>query len=150
MLWLWCRPAAAALIRPLAWELPYAAGVAIRRKKRQETGYMGLLGATLSRGAPALSSHLCRCRSQTGPHGQKDRSKHPASQRVPEWGPQGPRDWGIFLVFQNQPGSLNNVPVMPWSGLITVARCVALLPARILSIWCGNSIFLRQKKRLSE
>ena len=26
-LWLWCRPAAAALIRPLAWEPPYAAGV---------------------------------------------------------------------------------------------------------------------------
>ena len=23
-LWLWCRPAAAALIQPLAWELPYA------------------------------------------------------------------------------------------------------------------------------
>ena len=25
-LWLWCRPAAAALIQPLAWELPYATG----------------------------------------------------------------------------------------------------------------------------
>ena len=28
LLWLWCRPAAAALILLLAWELPYAAGVA--------------------------------------------------------------------------------------------------------------------------
>ena len=27
-LWLWCRLAATALIRPLAWEPPYAAGVA--------------------------------------------------------------------------------------------------------------------------
>ena len=27
-LWLWCRPTAAALIRPLAWELPYAESVA--------------------------------------------------------------------------------------------------------------------------
>ena len=27
LLWLWCRPAAVALIRPLAWEPPYAAGV---------------------------------------------------------------------------------------------------------------------------
>ena len=26
LLWLWCRPAAAALIWPLAWEFPYAAG----------------------------------------------------------------------------------------------------------------------------
>ena len=29
LLWLWCRPAAAALIQPLAWELPYAMGVAL-------------------------------------------------------------------------------------------------------------------------
>ena len=33
MLWLWCRPAAAALICCLAWEPPYAAGVALKRKK---------------------------------------------------------------------------------------------------------------------
>ena len=31
LLWLWCRLAAAAPIRPLAWELPYAAGAALRR-----------------------------------------------------------------------------------------------------------------------
>ena len=28
LLWLWCRPAATALIRPLAWEPPYAARAA--------------------------------------------------------------------------------------------------------------------------
>ena len=33
LLWLWFRLAAAAPIRPLAWELPYAAGVALKRKK---------------------------------------------------------------------------------------------------------------------
>ena len=33
LLWLWYRPAAAALIRPLAWELPYATGVALKGKK---------------------------------------------------------------------------------------------------------------------
>ena len=32
MLWPWCRPAAAAPIRPLAWELSYAASVAVKRK----------------------------------------------------------------------------------------------------------------------
>ena len=32
MLCLWCKPAAIALIRPLAWEPPYAVGVALKRK----------------------------------------------------------------------------------------------------------------------
>ena len=36
LLWLWCRPAAAALIQPLAWERPYAAGVAIKREKKKK------------------------------------------------------------------------------------------------------------------
>ena len=31
-LWLWWGPAAAALIRPLAWEPPYAAVVALKSK----------------------------------------------------------------------------------------------------------------------
>ena len=33
LLWLWPRPAAAAWIQPLAQELPYATGVAIKREK---------------------------------------------------------------------------------------------------------------------
>ena len=35
LLWLWCRPVATAPIRPLAWEPPYAAGVALEKAKRQ-------------------------------------------------------------------------------------------------------------------
>ena len=31
LLWLWCRPATAALIQPLAWEPPYAMGAALKR-----------------------------------------------------------------------------------------------------------------------
>ena len=31
LLWLWCRPAAAALIQSLAWEPPYALGSALKR-----------------------------------------------------------------------------------------------------------------------
>ena len=34
LLWLWCRPAAEAQIRPLAWEPPYAEGVALEKAKR--------------------------------------------------------------------------------------------------------------------
>ena len=37
LLWLWCRPAAAVPIRPLAWEPPYAAGAALGKKKKKET-----------------------------------------------------------------------------------------------------------------
>ena len=33
LLWLWYRPAAAALIPPLAWDLPYPAGAGVKRKK---------------------------------------------------------------------------------------------------------------------
>ena len=36
MLCLWCRPAATALIGPLAWELTYAVGVALEKTKRQK------------------------------------------------------------------------------------------------------------------
>ena len=33
LLWLWCRPAAAAPIQLLAWELPYAMGGALKRQQ---------------------------------------------------------------------------------------------------------------------
>ena len=42
LLWLWCRPAAAAPIRPLAWEPPYAAGVAQKNLKKKMYRNRGL------------------------------------------------------------------------------------------------------------
>ena len=39
LLWLWCRPEATALIRPLAWELPYAACAALKRQQQQQKKY---------------------------------------------------------------------------------------------------------------
>ena len=49
-LWLWCGPVATAPIRPLAWELPYAMGVALKRQKKKkikkrndDTHYTGCL-----------------------------------------------------------------------------------------------------------
>ena len=38
MLWLWCRLAAAVLIRPLAWELPYASGAALEKQASKQAG----------------------------------------------------------------------------------------------------------------
>mgnify|MGYP001189072516 CR=1 FL=1 len=36
LLWLWCRPAATAWIRPLAWEPPYAVGAALKRQRKEK------------------------------------------------------------------------------------------------------------------
>ena len=36
LLWLWCRPAATALILPLAWEPPYAVRAALKRQKKKK------------------------------------------------------------------------------------------------------------------
>ena len=37
LLWLWCRLAAIAPIRPLAWEPPYAAGAALEKGKKTKS-----------------------------------------------------------------------------------------------------------------
>ena len=42
LLWLPCRLAAAALIRALAWELPYATGTDLKRQKRERGKGTGL------------------------------------------------------------------------------------------------------------
>ena len=48
LLWLWCRLTVAALILPLAWELPYAMGTATHpppkkeRKKKKTTQVLNL------------------------------------------------------------------------------------------------------------
>ena len=36
LLWLWWRPTAVAPIRPLAWEPPYATGVALKSQKKKK------------------------------------------------------------------------------------------------------------------
>ena len=35
LLWLWCRPPGVALIRPLAWEAPYAVDAALKKKRKK-------------------------------------------------------------------------------------------------------------------
>ena len=42
LLWLWRRPVATALIRPLVWEPPYASGAALEKtKKKKKRGQVG-------------------------------------------------------------------------------------------------------------
>ena len=40
LLWLRCRPAAVTPIRPLAWELPHAAGGALTRQQKKDYGLL--------------------------------------------------------------------------------------------------------------
>ena len=49
LLWLWRRPVATAPIRPLAWEPPYAAGVALKRQKDQKKKALNILFRMLHR-----------------------------------------------------------------------------------------------------
>ena len=44
LLWLWHRPVATALVGPLAWEPPYALGVALKRRQQQQKKKIILLG----------------------------------------------------------------------------------------------------------
>ena len=43
-LWLWHRPAAVALIQPLVWEPPYAAGVALKKRREADEAFLLLQG----------------------------------------------------------------------------------------------------------
>ena len=40
LVWLWCRLATAAPIPLVAWELPYATGAAIKKKKERKEKYI--------------------------------------------------------------------------------------------------------------
>ena len=57
LLWLWCRLAATAPIPPLAWEPPYAAGVALKRHQTKKNPQDKL--AEAAKGNPFLWSRIC-------------------------------------------------------------------------------------------
>ena len=56
LLWLWRRPVATALIQPLAWEPPYAAGAAQEMAKRQKNKKTTSTKKTESWGSSCLGS----------------------------------------------------------------------------------------------
>ena len=53
LLWLWCRPAAVPWSQPLAWELPYAVGSALKSKTNKQTKKMKKQQCTLCARFPA-------------------------------------------------------------------------------------------------
>ena len=59
-LWLWCRLAVVAPIRPLAWEPPYALGAALKRPKKNKK----------ERNGQGNRSHLPDCREKKRKKGE--------------------------------------------------------------------------------
>ena len=51
---LWCRPAAAAPVRPLPWEPPYATGGTLKRKGKKKKGLIDELNLVEETNTPAI------------------------------------------------------------------------------------------------
>ena len=52
------RPAAAALIRPLPWDLPYAIGAALKSKRKEKKKFLNVAKDALHDLAPSAPTHL--------------------------------------------------------------------------------------------
>ena len=63
LLWLWRRPVAAAPILPRAWELPYAAGAALKKEKinKRNTLFQKYFSAKYIQGNETNTVHFCAC-----------------------------------------------------------------------------------------
>ena len=57
LLWLWCRPAAAAPIRPLAWEPPLCPGCSPKKQKKKGIFHVYPFTLKDTREAPFMLSH---------------------------------------------------------------------------------------------
>ena len=70
LLWLWCRLAAAVLIRPLAWEPPYAAGAALKDKMKAHDTKTDQAWLLLSRQSILVSelTHVYKGQGEKGAH----------------------------------------------------------------------------------
>ena len=65
LLWLWCRLATAALIRPVTWTFLYAAGVALKKERKEKKEK-----ASRSPGALAACGRHCSAKHDNGWKGQ--------------------------------------------------------------------------------
>ena len=71
LLWLWWRPAATAPIRPLTWELPHAAGVALKRQNN-DNNLWPHYGSSQARDRIRAAATLDPLPHHTGPSATQD------------------------------------------------------------------------------
>ena len=100
-LWLWHRPAAVAPIRPLAWEPPYATGLALKsrkkKKKRKKKVELSLECGRLAHRNPS-TLETPACVSPWQPPGCPQRHHHQSLEETP-----GPGVW-VSILFSQWPG----------------------------------------------
>jgi len=78
--WLWHRPEAAALIPPLAWELPYAAGVVLKRKqKTKEVKKKNLIRKIHEVGLVCMDAQVVHCSQEHSLTGKCNLEPSPCS-----------------------------------------------------------------------
>lgn len=65
LLWLWHRPAAVVLIQLLAWELPCASPMALKRKKKCHPGIQDATWAAMGRRSKILRERCELCLAET-------------------------------------------------------------------------------------
>ena len=82
LLWLWCRPAATALIGPLAWESPYAAGAVLQRQKKKKKKRRG--GNLDTRGDTRHEHSQKKDHVKTQPEGGHLQAMQEASEKKPQ------------------------------------------------------------------
>ena len=114
-MWLWPWPAATAPIRPLAWELPCAEGVVLKRRKKRKGGRSILdCGSVLPSSArPSLSQGYHR-RSPVSPRNGlssipatllccPEQSVETCSPSTPRWWTPMRSSWGPWVFFPSPP-----------------------------------------------
>ena len=101
LLWLWHRPVATAPIGPLAWELPYAVGVAPKRQNKTNKKNPGKLDPTACRrnywGKKAAIGDADSCMKPIGKQWEADRTRQVLLF------PPGFKSPSVILHWQNLP-----------------------------------------------
>ena len=84
LLWLWCRPAATAPIRPLAWEPPYAAGVALKDKIKNIYILQRMVLGNENKNKPKLASSRLLTKSLASHFQIQKQSQDQGSELLPQ------------------------------------------------------------------
>ena len=124
LLWLWCRPAVTAPIRPLAWEPPYAVGATLKKnkiKKNKTQNIRQLLPGSFKRLESKLESPQPGTKHTGRPHpilqsnprwsGQKMTSRQKLSLRL-----LSSNDEGTHMIGRSQVTGLYHSCTGSWEG----------------------------------